>query len=56
MWRSRYFHRWMVDGKTAKSDREREIFLQMAQIWLEAASRADASQTPRDPDGPARAA
>jgi hypothetical protein len=25
-------------AKTAKSDRERDIFLQMAQTWLEAAS------------------
>ena len=46
MWRSRYFHRWMVDGKTAKSDREREIFLQMAQIWLEAASSSGCQSNP----------
>jgi len=28
-------------AKTARSDREREIFLQMAQTWLWAADRAD---------------
>jgi hypothetical protein len=30
-------------AKTAKSDREREIFIQMAQTWLAAAVRAGAS-------------
>ena len=42
-------------AKTAKSDREREIFLQMAETWLEAARRAETRQNPRNPDGPARA-
>ena len=28
-------------AKTAKSDSERDIFLQMAQIWLEAAMRSE---------------
>jgi hypothetical protein len=28
-------------ARTARSDREREIFLQMAQTWLWAAARAD---------------
>jgi hypothetical protein len=32
-------------AKSAKSDREREIFLQMAQTWLEAANLAEAKQT-----------
>jgi hypothetical protein len=43
-------------AKTAKSDREREIFLQMAQTWLEAANLAEAKQTPPDPDAPAKVA
>jgi hypothetical protein len=34
-------------AKTARSDRERDIFLQMAEIWLEAAIRAEISQIPR---------
>jgi hypothetical protein len=31
-------------AKTAKSDKEREIFLQMAHTWREAAARAETSQ------------
>jgi hypothetical protein len=40
-------------AKTAKSDRERDIFLQMAHTWLEAASLAETRQTQDDPDPPA---
>jgi len=40
-------------AKTAKSDSERDIFLQMAQTWLEAASLAETRQTQHDPDPPA---
>jgi hypothetical protein len=36
-------------AKTAKSDREREIFLQMAETWLEAAIRAEVRQIPVQP-------
>jgi hypothetical protein len=43
-------------AKTSKSDREREIFLQMARTWHEAANLAEAKQTPRDPDAPAKVA
>ena len=32
-------------AKSAKSDSERNIFLQMAQIWLEAAVRSEAGPT-----------
>ena len=31
-------------AKTAKSDREREIFLQMAETWIRAAILADSGQ------------
>lgn len=30
-------------AKTAKSDKERDVFLQMAQTWLDAAFRAESS-------------
>jgi hypothetical protein len=43
-------------AKTAKSDREREIFLQMAQTWLEAATRAENSPTTPNPEAPAKVA
>jgi hypothetical protein len=33
-------------AKTAKSDKEREIFLQMAQTWLEGAYRAGKAADP----------
>jgi hypothetical protein len=32
-------------AKTAKSDNERDIFLQMAQVWLEAAVRSEVGPT-----------
>jgi hypothetical protein len=32
-------------AKTARSDSERDIFLQMAQIWLEAAMRSERGPT-----------
>jgi hypothetical protein len=32
-------------AKTAKSDSERDIFLQMAQVWLEAAVRSEVGPT-----------
>jgi hypothetical protein len=32
-------------AKTAKSDNERDIFLQMAQVWLEAAMRSEEGPT-----------
>jgi len=32
-------------AKTAKSEREREIFLKMVQTWLEAAFRAEGKET-----------
>jgi hypothetical protein len=36
-------------AKPAKSDKEREIFLQMAQTWLEAAYRAGKAADPFSP-------
>jgi hypothetical protein len=37
-------------AKTAKSDKERKIFLQMAQVWLEAAHLRETRPPPeRDP-------
>ena len=35
-------------AKTAKSDREREIFLQMANTWLQAASCAERRTAPHE--------
>jgi hypothetical protein len=35
-------------AKSAKSDTERDIFLQMAQAWLEAATRSEAGPTKVD--------
>jgi hypothetical protein len=35
-------------AKTAKSDKEREIFLQMARTWPEAARGAEANRSPRN--------
>jgi len=35
-------------ARTAKSDNERDIFLQMAQIWLEAAIRSEGTPTKVD--------
>jgi hypothetical protein len=35
-------------AKTAKSDGERDIFLQMAQSWLEAAARSERAPTELD--------
>ena len=32
-------------AKTAKSDNERDVFLQMVQAWLEAAMRSEAGPT-----------
>jgi hypothetical protein len=32
-------------AKTARSDSERDIFLQMAQVWLEAAVRSEVGPT-----------
>ena len=43
-------------AKTAKSDRERGIFLQMAQTWLQAAKLAEIRQAPHDPKPPAKVA
>lgn len=40
-------------AKTAKSDQEREIFLEMARTWLEAATQAEAKQAP-DPQSTTR--
>jgi hypothetical protein len=36
-------------AKTARTNREREIFLQMAKLWLEAAAGADARTPPTEP-------
>jgi hypothetical protein len=36
-------------ARTARSEREREIFLQMARIWLEAAVRAASTSPPTEP-------
>jgi hypothetical protein len=39
-------------ARTARTDRERQIFLQMARAWLEAASRREgASQLAQPPGG-----
>ena len=35
-------------AKTARSDNERDIFLQMAQVWLEAAVRSESRPTKVD--------
>ena len=37
-------------AKTAKSDRERETFLQMAKTWLEAAVRLEAAERHNRPE------
>src|SRR4029079_3616378 len=42
-------------ARTAKTDRERDIFLQMARAWLDAAARLErASQPPNAPSAPSR--
>jgi hypothetical protein len=37
-------------AKTAKSDRERDVFLQMARTWLEAAIRAERREGAEPPE------
>jgi hypothetical protein len=36
-------------ARTARTEKEREIFLQMARTWLEAAARASAKARSTDP-------
>jgi len=40
-----FAHECLAWAKTAKSDNERDIFLQMAQVWLEAAVRSEIGPT-----------
>ena len=37
-------------ARKAKTDKERDLFSQMAQTWLETAERADSFQQPRQPE------
>jgi hypothetical protein len=43
-------------AKTAKSEREREIFLEMAQAWLQAAHQAETRKSHTTPDAPGQQA
>jgi hypothetical protein len=43
-------------AKTAKSVRERDIFLQMAQAWLQAAKQAETRKSHTPPDASGKAA
>jgi hypothetical protein len=36
-------------ARTARTEKERDIFLQMARTWLEAAARANAKTRPTEP-------